>query len=99
MSGFPLKINRRANVLWYSQIDYEEVTMPQTPLKERRTTRKTRQAPPLEFPEQIDASPEEIARAVINTPPKKASEWDFMKRRAKEVAGYLTSREGKHERL
>ena len=72
-------------MLWYSHAHQEEVAMQPTPLKERRK-RKTRQVPPLRLPEQINASPEEIARSVINTPPKKASEWDFMKRRAEEVA-------------
>lgn len=78
-------VNDVMPVLWYNHTHYKEVAMPQAPLKEKRK-RETRQAPPLEFPEQIDASPEEIARAIINTPPKKTSEWDFMKRRAEELA-------------
>lgn len=40
--------------------------------------------PKLKFPEPIDASPEEIARAVLNTPPPKR--WKYMERRAKQVA-------------
>ena len=33
-----------------------------------------------EIPEPIDASPEEIARVVMNTPPKREGEWDYQKR-------------------
>ena len=43
-----------------------------------------RRLPKLKFPEQIDASPEEIARVVLNTPPPKR--WKYMERRAKQVA-------------
>ena len=43
-----------------------------------------RRLPKLKFPEPIDASPEEIARVVLNTPPPKR--WKYMERRAKQVA-------------
>ena len=34
----------------------------------------------LELPDPIpDATPEEIARALLNTPPRKPSDWKFMK--------------------
>jgi len=36
--------------------------------------------PPLPMPAKIDASPEEIARKVMNTPPPKGG-WEYMKRR------------------
>ena len=36
------------------------------------------------WPEKIDASPEEIARVLLTTPPKRAHEWDFMKEEEKE---------------
>lgn len=36
--------------------------------------------PPLPMPAKIDASPEEIARKVLNTPPPKGG-WEYVKRR------------------
>ena len=36
--------------------------------------------PPMRMPGRIDASPEEIARKVMNTPPPKGG-WEYMKRR------------------
>lgn len=39
--------------------------------------------PPLELPEPIPDTPENIARIVLNTKPKKRSEWRFEKRRAR----------------
>jgi len=39
--------------------------------------------PPLEFPEPIPDTPENTARLVLNTKPKKRSEWRFEKRRAR----------------
>ena len=35
--------------------------------------------PPLEMPEQIPDTPENIARAVLNTKPKKRDDWRFLK--------------------
>ena len=35
--------------------------------------------PPLPIPEPIDASPEEVAREVMNTPPPKGG-WEYMRR-------------------
>ena len=35
--------------------------------------------PPLEMPEQIPDTPENIAQAVLNTKPKKRDEWRFTK--------------------
>ena len=43
-----------------------------------------RRLPKLKFPEPIDASPEEVARVVLNTPPPKR--WNYMERRAKQAA-------------
>ena len=31
------------------------------------------------MPEPIDDSPENVARAILNTPPKKKDEWRFLK--------------------
>ena len=39
--------------------------------------------PPLEFPDPIPDTPENIARVVLNTKPKKRGEWRFEKRRAR----------------
>ena len=35
--------------------------------------------PPKPMPEQIPDTPENIMRALLATPPKKAHEWDYMK--------------------
>ena len=32
------------------------------------------------MPEPIPDTPENVARAILNTPPKKRDEWEFMKR-------------------
>ena len=37
--------------------------------------------PPLEFPDPIPDTPENIARIVLNTKPKKRGEWRFEKQR------------------
>ena len=39
--------------------------------------------PPLELPDPIPDTPENIARVVLNTKPKKRGEWRFEKRRAR----------------
>lgn len=39
--------------------------------------------PPLELPEPIPDTPENIARVVLNTNPKKRGEWRFEKERRK----------------
>ena len=50
------------------------------------TKKKPRSRPPeIVWPEPIDASPEDIARAVLQVPNKK--EWRFMKKVEKEVQG------------
>ena len=36
--------------------------------------------PPLPMPEPIPDTPENIARAILNTPPKKPHEWDYLKK-------------------
>ena len=53
--------------------------------KTTKTTKKrARGRPPVnEWPEQIPDTPENIARAILNTPPKKNDEWDYMKRHNK----------------
>ncbi len=42
--------------------------------------KRKRGRPELKMPEQIDAPPEEVARAFMNTPPKKPDEWKYAKR-------------------
>ena len=39
--------------------------------------------PPLELPDPIPDTPENIARVVLNTKPKRRGEWRFEKRRAR----------------
>ena len=42
---------------------------------------KVRGRPPEnEWPEQIPDTPENIAKAILNTPPKKDDEWEYMNR-------------------
>ena len=43
----------------------------------RRKTRRGR--PPLPIPEPIPNTPENVAKSVLNTPPKKADEWQYLK--------------------
>ena len=33
------------------------------------------------MPEQIPDTPESVMRALINTPPKKKSDWDYLKKK------------------
>ena len=43
------------------------------------TTRRKRGRPPgRTMPEPIDADPEDVARAVLSTPPKKRGEWRYL---------------------
>ena len=44
------------------------------------------------MPEPIPDTPENIARALLTTPPKKADEWDYLKDREIEVTGALLRR-------
>ena len=39
--------------------------------------------PPNPMPDRIPDTPENIARAVLNTPPKKADEWRYLKTKGK----------------
>lgn len=41
--------------------------------------RKRGRPPKRRYPKRIDASPEEIAEAVLKMPPKKRSEWRYLK--------------------
>ena len=36
-----------------------------------------------EWPDQIPDTPENVARAILSTPPKKDEEWEYMKRHKK----------------
>ena len=42
--------------------------------------KRSRGRSPLPTPEPIPDTLENVARAVLNTPPKKRDEWDFIKR-------------------
>ena len=43
--------------------------------------KKTRGRPvKLTMPEPIDDTPENVARIILNTPPKKRGDWEFIKR-------------------
>ena len=43
----------------------------------KENTKRPAGRPPLEFPEPIDAEPEEIAKAMFGVEPKKANEWRY----------------------
>ena len=47
-------------------------------------SKKARGRPPVnEWPEQIPDTPENVAWAILTTPPKKDDEWEYMKRQKK----------------
>ena len=50
------------------------------------------------MPEPIPDTPENIARALLTTPPKKEDEWDYLKDREIEVAGALLRRAKKKDK-
>jgi len=58
---------------------------PPSPKEETQEHRSKRPVgrPPLELPDPIPDTPENIARVVLNTKPKKRGEWRFEKRRAR----------------
>ena len=41
--------------------------------------KRSRGRPSRSMPEQIPDTPENVARALLNTPPKHNDEWDYMK--------------------
>ena len=60
-------------------------SVPREDLKEPADPRPKRPVgrPPLEFPDPIPDTPENIARAVLNTKPKRRGEWRFEKKSRK----------------
>ena len=50
------------------------------------------------MPEPIPDTPENIARALLTTPPKDEGEWDYLKDREIEVAGALLRRAQKKDK-
>ena len=47
---------------------------------DRRVKRACGRPPVNEWPDQIPDTPENVVRAILNTPPKKNDEWEYMKR-------------------
>ena len=43
------------------------------------TEKKKPGRPPKPMPEQIDDDPRRVAWSILNTPPKKSSEWEYLK--------------------
>ena len=41
--------------------------------------KRPRGRPPLPMPERIPDTPENVAKAVLNTPPKREDEWQYLK--------------------
>lgn len=51
-------------------------------MKKRKPKRARPKADRLTMPPPIpDATPEEVMRALVNTPPKKRDEWDYLKQK------------------
>ena len=50
------------------------------------------------MPEPIPDTPENVARALLTTPPKGEDEWDYLKEREVEVTGALLRRESKKDK-
>ena len=48
-------------------------------MKKKEKGKKKVVKPAKPQPEKINATPEEMVRVLLNTPPKRADEWDFMK--------------------
>ena len=48
-----------------------------------------------EMPEPIPDTPENVARALLSTPPKEDGDWDYMKDREIEIAGAVLQRKPK----
>lgn len=48
-----------------------------------------------EMPEPIPDTPENVARALLSTPPKDDGDWDYMKDREIKIAGALLQRKPK----
>ena len=46
---------------------------------QKRTTEETRGRPSRPMPEHIPDTPENIMRILVGTPPRKRTEWDFMR--------------------
>ena len=47
------------------------------------------------MPEPIPDTPENVARALLSTPPKDEGDWDYLKEREIEVAGAMLRRQKK----
>ena len=47
--------------------------------RKKRPKEETRGRPGRPMPEQIPDTPESIMQALVSTPPKKRTEWDFLK--------------------
>ena len=59
------------------------------------STKKRGRGRPVEkpLPEPIPDTPENVARALLTTPPKDEGDWDYLKEREIEVAGARLRRE------
>ena len=50
------------------------------------------------MPEPIPDTPENVARALLSTPPKEDGDWDYMKDREIEIAGAVLQRKPKKKK-
>ena len=54
-------------------------------MKEKKESKPTGR-PPKPMPERIDDTPENVMRVLVSTPPKKSTDWDYLKK-ARKAAG------------
>ena len=57
------------------------------PAKRLTKAKKAGRPPTLTMPEQIPDTPENVAKAVLSTPPKKRDEWKFVQQKESERTG------------
>ena len=56
-------------------------------MKEKKESKPTGR-PPKPMPERIDDTPENVMRVLVSTPPKKSTDWDYLKKaKARKAAG------------
>ena len=59
--------------------------------KPKKTAKRPVGRPPLQYPDPIEDTPENVARIVVNTPHKHKGEWGFENENERECCGNETS--------
>lgn len=54
---------------------------PENAMSKDQPEQKRKRGRPVKYvmPDKVDATPEQLAKAILSTPPKKPQEWEFMK--------------------